>query len=90
MVDDIDHQTQLDLGLAEPSEDTIPDWEFEGFWLGNEALVMFRALKNWGVTYSDYMAQPREYWDDMFTAEAIYNTRYAVNWLKKKRADDAR
>lgn len=51
---------------------------------------MFRALKNWGVMYNDYMAQPREYWDDMFTAEAIYNTRYAVNWLKKKRADDAR
>lgn len=85
-----DRQTRIDLGLETVTADTIPDWAFEGFWLGNEARQLHRALTLWGVTFNEYMAQPREYWTDMFVIEDIINTKFAENLDEKRQRDEKR
>lgn len=87
MLDDYDYQSKVDLHLIEPNPNDIPEWQFEGFWLGDTARQMHRALDKWGITFWEFLAQPSEYWRDMFVIEDIINTKTIINLEEKRKQD---
>jgi hypothetical protein len=90
IVDRFDRVVRRTLGL----DKSIPDWTFEGFQSGlSDAKVIqsYWAYREHGVLLmpGGFLDQPPEWWDDMDTCEAIYNTRYAVRKAEKDGDTDA-
>ena len=87
VVRQVDHQAQIDLGLDEPD---VPEWEFGGFHYPYQLVRdSYRAFKDHGVLLvtGGYLDQPPEWWADIWTYEALYNTRYVENLKEKRRRD---
>jgi len=40
---------------------------------------MYRAYRDHGILYTEYMAQPRGWWDDMFVCQDMFLTRMEEN-----------
>lgn len=67
------------LDLDKPS---VKDWDFNGFHYPYDLVYdLYLAYRDHGILMvaGGYMDQPPEYWRDMRTCEALYNTRYVEN-----------
>jgi hypothetical protein len=71
-------------------EPDVPGVEFGGFHYPWQLVHnSYRAYKDHGVLLvtGGYLDQPPEWWNDIHTYEAMYNSYYAQNLEEKRRRD---
>lgn len=74
---DFDRDAKVELKLEKVK---IPDWDFCGVQYPYDIMrQMWRAYRDHGVLYTEFMAQPPEWWDNIDLFEAMYNTRLHAN-----------
>lgn len=63
----------------------IPQWQFKGTWFPKSVMLdMWRAYRDHGILYTEYIQQPPEWWKDINVLEDMRTTKVEENRPKEK------